>query len=221
MQVFLLVIAAWVFSVCLHEYGHAVVAYHGGDHTVEEKGYLTLNPIHYTHPVYSLLLPVLFLCMGGFGLPGGAVYINDHLLRSKAWRTWVSLAGPAMNLALVFILVLPFWFGVVHQTASDRFAPALAFLIQLQICAVLFNLLPVPPLDGFRALAPWLPGDWQERIMQQANMYFWMLILVMWNVPAANNAFWNTVGHCCALLGVNPDLAELGYYQFQFWEHPR
>jgi Zn-dependent protease len=100
MQVFLLVTAGWVFSVCLHEFGHAVVAYRGGDYTVKEKGYLTLNPLNYTHPVYSLLMPLVFLFLGGLGLPGGAVYIEDRLLRSKGWRSAVSLAGPAMNVLL-------------------------------------------------------------------------------------------------------------------------
>jgi Zn-dependent protease len=215
MQVFLLVTVAWVFSVCLHEFGHALVAYHGGDHTVKEKGYLTLNPIHYTHPVFSILMPLVFLFMGGIGLPGGAVYINDHLLRSKGWRTGVSLAGPFMNLTLVFLLCQPFWWGVI----DERFGPALAFLIQLQICAVFFNLLPVPPLDGFRALAPWLPGELSDRLLASSQVFFFVLILVMWNVPAANNAFWDLVYSTMSRLGIDYDLAREGWREFQFWKH--
>ncbi len=161
MEVFLFVTVGWVFSVCLHEFGHAFVAYQGGDYTVRDKGYLTLNPIHYTDPFYSLVLPVVFLFMGGIGLPGGAVYINDHLLRSKAWRTGVSLAGPAMNLLLAVLLCVPFWLGLIDM----RFAPALAFLIELQLSAVLFNLIPIPPLDGFRALSPWLPSKTSEALL--------------------------------------------------------
>ncbi len=102
--VFLVVVVLWVFSVCLHEFGHAWVAYRGGDDTVVEKGYLSMNPVHYAHPVTSFLLPMLFMVVGGIGLPGGAVYINKHLLRSRGWETGVSLAGPAMNLALVIVL---------------------------------------------------------------------------------------------------------------------
>src|SRR5271169_6830844 len=113
MEVFLLVTVGWVFSVCLHEFGHALVAYKGGDYTVREKGYLTLNPIRYTDPLYSLVMPLMFLFLGGIGLPGGAVYINDHLLRSKGWRTAVSLAGPAMNALLVLLLCIPFWLGII------------------------------------------------------------------------------------------------------------
>jgi Zn-dependent protease len=51
MECFFIVTALWVFSVCLHEFGHAYVAYRGGDYTVRDKGYLTLNPLHYTHPL--------------------------------------------------------------------------------------------------------------------------------------------------------------------------
>src|SRR5580698_5444736 len=106
MYCFLLVLVVWIFSVCLHEYGHAWVAYRGGDTTVEEKGYLEMNPLRYTHPVLSFLLPILFMAMGGIGLPGGAVFINNNLLRSRGWETAVSLAGPAMNLLLALVITV-------------------------------------------------------------------------------------------------------------------
>src|SRR5438094_10660072 len=80
---------------------------------VTVKGYLTLNPLHYTHPVYSLLMPVVFMMLGGIGLPGGAVYIERHLLKSRWWETWVSLAGPAMNVPMVLIISLCFKSGLV------------------------------------------------------------------------------------------------------------
>src|SRR5271169_5135477 len=106
MACFLLVVVVWVFSVFLHEYGHAKVAQLGGDYTVEEKGYLSMNPIHYAHPVLSFVLPMIFMMAGGIGLPGGAVYIDHRLLRSRAWETYVSLAGVTMNLILVIIVAL-------------------------------------------------------------------------------------------------------------------
>jgi Zn-dependent protease len=160
-------------------------------------------------------MPLVFLFLGGIGLPGGAVYINESLLRSKQWRTAVSLAGPAMNVLLVQLLCLPFWFGFVDA----NFAPALAFLCQLQISAVIFNLLPVPPLDGFRALSPWLPADLRERLIASSNIFLWVLFIVMWNVKPANHAFWNLVNGISLSLGVDPDLAQEGLRQFRFWEH--
>lgn len=213
MEVFLLVTAGWVFSVCLHEFGHALVAYYGGDYTVKEKGYLTLNPVHYTHPMASLVFPVVFMLLGGIGLPGGAVYINDHLLRSRNWRAAVSLAGPAMNLVLVLLLCIPFWTGFI----DERFGPALAFLLQLQISAVLFNLLPIPPLDGFQTIAPFLPDDISRRLYENSSVLLWIVFLLMWYVPAAQLAFWGTVSVALNWLGVDPYLALEGWREFQFW----
>lgn len=217
MEVFLLVIAGWVFSVCLHEFGHALVAFKGGDYTVREKGYLTLNPIHYTDPVSSLLLPVVFLLLGGIGLPGGAVYINDHLLRSKKWRTAVSLAGPAMNVLIILVLCLPFWTGLLLQDRESKLAASLAFLITLQISAIVFNLLPIPPLDGFQAISPWMPRHIERRMMEHSNTMFLLLFVFMWYVEPVNSAFWGLVHGVSSVLGIDPRLAWDGFREFRFW----
>ena len=218
MEVFIFVIAGWVFSVCLHEFGHAVVAYRGGDHTVKEKGYLTLNPMHYTHPVYSLVVPVIFLLLGGIGLPGGAVYINDHLLRSKQWRTGVSMAGPLMNVLLTLVLCAPFWLGLLHSERAQLLACALAFLVQLQISAILFNLLPVPPLDGFQAISPWIPSHIADKLMAQASTLTFLLFIILWSAPGASEAFWSVVQSISSFLGIPSELAWEGWTRFQFWK---
>ncbi|MEZ4675476.1 MAG: Clp protease N-terminal domain-containing protein [Caldilineaceae bacterium] len=81
---FLFAISGWITALCIHEFGHAIVAYFGGDTSVRNQGYLTLNPLKYTHPFYSLVIPLIFMFMGGIGLPGAAVYINRFALRN-AW----------------------------------------------------------------------------------------------------------------------------------------
>ena len=86
---FAIVLFGWIFSLCLHEFSHALVAYYGGDYTVREKGYLTFNPLKYTHPVFSIILPLVFLLLGGIGLPGGAVYI-------ERWRSATMDSGCAI-----------------------------------------------------------------------------------------------------------------------------
>ena len=65
------VLICWIFSVCVHEFSHAIVAYWGGDTSVRQRGYLSFNPFCYIHPVTSILLPCVFLLMGGVPLPGG------------------------------------------------------------------------------------------------------------------------------------------------------
>lgn len=215
---FFIVTALWVFSVCLHEFGHALVAYWGGDYTVQEKGYLTMNPIHYTHPVYSLLMPVVFVILGGIGLPGGAVYINRHLLRSRAWDTGVSLAGPAMNVILILLIAIGFKSGLVPGDSSKLATISLAFLLQLQVSALLLNLIPVPPLDGFQAIAPWLPAEWRERLFGMSNIAMFVLFIGLCFVPAFNQSFWNLVNGICDLMGVNPYWGRMGYRAFRFWD---
>src|SRR5690349_10597519 len=140
---FAFILAAWIFSVCLHEFAHAAVAYAGGDHTVKDKGYLTLNPLKFTDPVTSIFLPIVFLAIGGLGLPGGCVYIERQLLRSRAWDCAVSLAGPAANLILGVVLSIPFLLGAVDPATTNPAWHAYAFLIVLQFSAVVFNLIPV------------------------------------------------------------------------------
>lgn len=218
MDVFIIVTVLWVFSVCLHEFGHAWAAYRGGDYTVREKGYLTLNPLNYTHPVYSLLMPVVFMMMGGIGLPGGAVYIERHLLRSRGWDTWVSLAGPAMQLPLIILISLMFKLGWLQNDPGSLASVSLGFLLQLEISSLILNLLPVPPLDGFQAIAPWLPEDTREKMFAVSNQAIWILFLALWFIPPLNAALWNSVYFFCDLVGVDPYLGHVGWKAFRFWE---
>src|SRR5215471_2519126 len=142
MEVFIIVTVLWIFSVCIHEFGHAWAAYRGGDYTVRDKGYLTLNPLHYTHPVYSLLMPVVFMMLGGIGLPGGAVYIEKNLLKSRGWETWVSLAGPAMNVPMILLISLCFKIGLLPIGVDHLASVSLGLLLQLEVSAIILNLLP-------------------------------------------------------------------------------
>jgi Zn-dependent protease len=219
MECFIVVTVLWVFSVCLHEFGHAWAAYRGGDYTVKDKGYLTLNPLRYTHPVYSLLMPVVFMMMGGIGLPGGAVYIDHRLLRSRAWETWVSLAGIAMNLVMVLLISALFKFGLLKNDPQNLASVSLGFLLQLEVSAILLNLIPVPPLDGFQAIAPWLPEDMRQRLFATSNVGQWILFLALWYVQPLNEAFWNIVWSISSFLGVSPYLGYVGFHAYRFWAH--
>jgi Zn-dependent protease len=211
---FIVVLVGWVFSLCLHEFSHALVAYYGGDTTVREKGYLTFNPLKYTHPVYSLLLPLLFLMLGGIGLPGGAVYIETWRLRSRGWMTAVSLAGPTANLLLAIVL------GVVLQFApvtNSGIWPGLGFLAFLQVSALVLNLIPLPPFDGFGAIEPYLPENIRTNLVQTRGMLSFAVFFLLWYVPFINNAFWSLVFTLAQLTGVPLQLAQLGLSGFQFW----
>jgi len=211
---FLIVIVGWIFSLCLHEFSHALVAYLGGDTSVKDKGYLTFNPLKYTHPVYSLLLPLLFLVLGGIGLPGGAVYIETWRLHSRRWESAVALAGPAANLVLAVILGLVLHF-VPHF--ANGIWPGLAFLALMQVSAVVLNLIPVPPFDGYGAIAPYLDPGLRARIAQAGGIVTIVVFFVLWYVPFVNDLFWKVVGWLSVRLQIPLDLAISGLNQFQFW----
>jgi Zn-dependent protease len=218
MEVFIIVTVLWVFSVCIHEFGHAWAAYCGGDHTVRDKGYLTLNPLNYTHPVYSILMPVVFMMLGGIGLPGGAVYIERHRLHSRGWETWVSLAGPAMQLPIIIVISAAFKLGWLQNDPESLASVSLGFVLQLQISSLILNLLPVPPLDGFQAIAPWLPEEPREKLYAASNQTIWIVFLALWFIPPLNSAFWNVVYFFSDLLGADPYVGNVGWKAFRFWD---
>ncbi len=211
---FIVVVIGWVFSLTLHEFSHAAVAYRGGDFSVREKGYLTFNPIKYTHPVYSILLPLVFLLLGGIGLPGGAVYIETWRLYSRKWVSAVSLAGPASNLLLAILLGTVLRFAPV---SAGGIWPALAFLALLQVTAAVFNLLPVPPFDGYGALRPHLSPEWRERMDAFAQVSMWVVLAVFWYLPVVSGLFWQLVGLISSLMGIPLNLAVQGQSLFMFW----
>jgi len=210
---FIIVLVGWLVSLCLHEFSHALVAYLGGDHTVRQKGYLT-NPLKYIHPVTSILLPLIFLLLGGIGLPGGAVYIETWRLRSPLWVSAVSLAGPISNLVLAVIL------GIVLNAGplvDDEIRPALAFLALLQVMAALFNLIPLPPFDGYGAIRPHLSRGLQDMMDSFGQISMWVILIAFWSVPAVSENFWMLVGSVSRFLGIPLELVALGFSQFQFW----
>ncbi len=185
------VLVGWVMSVVLHELAHGVVAYAGGDWTIRQRGGLTLNPLQYIHPVNSILLPLAFLVMGGIPLPGGATYVRRDLLRSRVWSSAVSLAGPAVNFGLFGLLLLPLhprW-GWLHPSEDGSgWAPVerfLAALATLQFLTGVFNLIPLPPLDGFGAISDFLPAEVRARVRQPgfANGALIALFLILLVVP--------------------------------------
>lgn len=176
----LFIVGGWITSVCVHEFLHALVAYLGGDRSVAAAGYLSLNPLKYTHPLLSIVIPVIFIFISGFGLPGGAVYINTQVLRSRWWETLSSLAGPFGTLICAALLVAPFWLpwqGLVTDQ-NGAFWSALAFLAFVEVSSVIFNLLPIPGIDGFGALMPWLPLELRVQAARLGGGGLWVLWLV-------------------------------------------
>lgn len=211
--VVVLVLGGWAASLCLHEFGHAVVAYRGGDRSVRDKGYLTLDIRRYTDPVLSLLLPLLLLLAGGVPLPGGAVWIAHGRLRTRAVRSAVSLAGPLVNLVLGGLLVA----AVAAGAPSPGLAAGLSYLALVQLLAFVLNILPVPGLDGFGAIEPWLSPAAQQlgaRVRPWAPLVLFALII---GVPAVGAALFGASDALFDALGGDRYAAYVGQSEFVFW----
>jgi Zn-dependent protease len=211
--VFTFVIFGWIVSLCLHEFAHAFTAWRFGDHGVAMRGYLTLNPLKYTHPLLSLLLPIVFIALGGIGVPGGAVYVQTSFM-TKWQKTVVSLAGPFTN--VVFAVVLLAVTAVFYDPGHGVFWAGMAFSGFLQVTAVVLNLLPVPGLDGYSALEPHLSPDTQ-RALAPAKQWGLFILLILFIGTPLSQYFFSVVTWFVDLFGVNRPLVGAGSSLTRFW----
>ncbi|MFJ9419236.1 site-2 protease family protein [Streptomyces sp. NPDC101227] len=213
--VFLFVVSGWVVSLCLHEYAHARTALHGGDISVGAKGYLTLNPLKYTHALLSIVLPVIFVIMGGIGLPGGAVFIEHGRIRGRWRHSLISAAGPLTNVLFAAVCTAPFWLHALDGV-PEPFRYALAFLALLQVSAAILNFVPVPGLDGYGVIEPWLPLKIRRQVEPFAPFGLLAVFGLLW-VPEINHVFFDFVDTVLRALGVTNWDTYLGQELFRFW----
>ncbi|RMI29348.1 site-2 protease family protein [Nocardia stercoris] len=219
--VFVLVVAGWIVSVCLHEFGHAYTAWRAGDREIEARGYLTLNPLKYSHPVLSIGLPILFIAMGGFALPGGAVYIRPEGFSAKTRRI-ISGAGPAVNAVCAVVLLATVRFGAPEQLhragGHAAFWFGLTFLGFLQVTATVLNLIPIPGTDGYGILEPSLSYQTRRSLDQVKPYGFLLLFAILIGVPPLRDAFYSLVYRLFDLSGLNPNWIAYGFDHVAFWQ---
>lgn len=219
--VFLFVLGGWLISLALHEFGHALVGYFAGDRSVASKGYLTLNLLNYTHWLMSIALPLLFVVMGGIGLPGGAVYIDRSVIRDVRLHSLISAAGPLATLLCALLLAIPFLFDLIPPIdlyLHGQFWGGVAVLLMLEITALFLNLLPIPGLDGYGILEPFLSEQTQMMLRPIAGFGIFILFFVLFRVDPLADAFWGAVWNTIGLLQVDGELVSYGYWLFRFWE---
>ncbi|MFV2101392.1 site-2 protease family protein [Micromonospora sp. LOL_024] len=216
LAVFGFVVCGWLVSLCLHEYAHAVFAYRFGDRGVAHRGYLTLNPLKYSHPLLSVALPVAVVLLGGIGLPGGAVWVDRHVIPGRLRHTVVSLAGPATNVVFALVLVAVLRIGAPGGGPVEFWA-AVALLAFLQLTASLLNLLPVPGLDGGNMIQPWLGPQYRRMYDLFAPYGFILLFALLWN-PRIGGWFFDAVFAIGDFLGLPPWLYATGLELIRFWQ---
>lgn len=212
--VFVFVVAGWVVSLCLHEFAHAYTAWRAGDREVELRGYLTLNPLKYSHPLLSIVLPMVFIALGGIGLPGGAVYVHTHNVAPRTQRI-ISGAGPAVN-ALCAVLLLVTVRVLGSSSAHPAFWFGVSFLAFLQITAALLNLIPLPGLDGYGIVEPSLSYQ-TRRSLDQFKPFGMLILFALLFTPAINEVFFDAVYALFELSGVPTSWSRYGGYLTRFW----
>ena len=173
-------IIVFLLSAILHEYGHAWMARHLGDRTAEQAGRLTLNPIAHLDLFGSLLLPGMLILTGspvvfGYAKP---VPINPCNLRGGlVGQAKVAAAGPAANLLLALAAA-----GAVRYLAGGLYSnwgQFLAIIVLINLVLMVFNLLPIPPLDGSKILATILPKSLRYPYLATERWGFFILLAIM------------------------------------------
>jgi Zn-dependent protease len=167
----------------LHELAHGIVAYWLGDRTAKDAGRLTFNPIKHIDPIMSILVPVMLYIMGAPVFGGAKPVPVNH--RNLKWHEWgmalVAVAGPLTNFLIAFIAFLIGHFGgFIYESGLVGFISTEIIFINLGF--MLFNLIPIPPLDGSRvlyAIAPDPIRDFMHNIERYGFVIVYILILVL------------------------------------------
>ena len=171
-------------SMIFHELAHGLVAYWLGDDTAKSEGRLTLNPTKHLDPFLSILLPLMMFISGG-PVFGGAkpVPVNSRNLKHGVWgMALVAIAGPLTNFVLALVGFLIGYYTGAFMTGAGIWGEILADVVTINLGFGVFNLIPIPPLDGSRILYAIAP-DGVRNVM--AQMERWGILVVMFLVVLA------------------------------------
>lgn len=198
-----MIIGVILISMTLHEAVHAFVGYFLGDDTAKAQGRLTLNPLKHIDPVMTIALPVFLAIMGG-PIFGGAkpVPLNPHRIRYGEWgMALVAVAGPLTNFLLAFLFFgIGVLTGVINSVGSvasydSYWSIFISYGVMVNLSFFIFNMLPIPPLDGSRVLYALAP-EMVQRGMEKIEQYgiFLVLAIVMLAMPVISGILVSTSG---------------------------
>ncbi|HNZ39373.1 MAG TPA: site-2 protease family protein [Candidatus Latescibacteria bacterium] len=179
----LVVLPVGIMAVTIHEVSHGYIAWKLGDPTAHYTGRLTLNPIAHIDPIGALMLILV-----GFGWAKPVPVNPGYFKNPRRGMMWVALAGPVSNIlfAVVFALVLKAVFAFSSEYTAALF-PLLRFGIVINVVLAAFNMVPIPPLDGSRVLANFLPYNAGRRFDELERYGLIPVAVVLFLLPWATN----------------------------------
>ena len=173
-----------LIAITFHEYAHGLAAYKLGDNTAKDEGRLSLNPLAHLDPIGTLML-----VFAGFGW-GKPVHVDSRnytrKISKKKGEAIVSAAGPLMNIILAFIFTLIYCAiykfagaGFLHSTIGSVLMLMIFYTISINVGLGVFNLIPLPPLDGSKIIMPFLPYKAKEWFINNEQI-FYLVFVVLW-----------------------------------------
>jgi len=200
---FILTLAIFFIAVIIHEYAHGWTAWKLGDPTAKMAGRLTFNPLVHVDPIGTILLPLILLVthspvVFGWAKPVPVDFRSLH--NPKRDMIWVGLAGPVANILLA--IALSFILRLATLTGDMLFTSFISSAIIINLVLAVFNILPIPPLDGSRVLMGLLP---RELALQYARVepYGFIIIIGLLYLGIVGNIIWPFVIYLSRILGVN------------------
>jgi Zn-dependent protease len=186
-EVLIGLLTALIVGTTFHEFSHAFVADQLGDHRPRAMGRVSLNPLHHLDPMGTI-----FFLIAGFGW-GKPVMVNAYALRpGRVGMAWVAVAGPLANLVVATVFAVVFrgaeMTGAFDSQTGGFFGRVLLWVVEFNVILGLLNLLPIPPLDGYNLVLPFLPLR-TAMMVQRYAVYGVLVLLVLVLLPRLGGGF--------------------------------
>ncbi len=187
MLIAILSIVILILSVIIHEVSHGYAADWLGDPTPRLQGRLTLNPVPHIDPLGSIIVPIVSILLfhAGFGWAKPVVYNPYNLKNKRRGEFLIALAGPVSNLLLALIFGTIIRFVAMGAETITPFLEICSYIVYINILLAIFNLIPLPPLDGSKLLLAFLPNQYgrARMVLERFSPVFVLIaLLLVWQI---------------------------------------